>query len=149
MNGCTSSQIKHILSRPPVAGTSALPVSDMGQGVFDCDALAQLCTSLGSLLPFAQLLQEGFLGMKADAAARRTRGTTRPQRTVGTGGRGKLHHPTRRKRHRLAARTAQFVPFPIQLEGTFGEIVTGPYWPRFTENGQVIMALLDQGTGQI
>ena len=41
------------------------------------------------------------------------------------------------------------MPFPIQLEGTFGEIWTWPYWPRLTENGQVSGALLDQRTGQI
>ncbi len=146
MHDGTSSQIKHILPHPPVAGTAALPVPNMGQSVFHGDALAQLRTSLGGLLAFAQLLQQGFIGMNADAAARRTRGTTRPQRTGGTGGRGKLHYSPRLKRHRLAARTAQFVPFPIQLEGRFGEIQDGPYWPRFAENGQGIVALLDQST---
>src|SRR4030095_16948331 len=137
MNDGTSSQIKHILPYPPVAGASALPATHMGQGVFHGHALAQLRAPLGGLLAVAQLLQQGFIGMNADTAARRARGTTRPQRTVSTRGRGKLHHPTGLKRHRLSARTAQCVPFPIQLEGTFGEIWPWLYWPRFRENGQV------------
>ena len=45
-----------------------------------------------------------------------------PQHTMGTGSRGKLDHPTGLKRHRLSARTAQCVPFPSQLKGTFREI---------------------------
>ena len=63
MNACTSSQIKHILPYPPVAGASALPATHMGQGVFHGHALAQLRAPLGGLLAVAQLLQQGFIGM--------------------------------------------------------------------------------------
>src|SRR5262249_35073949 len=98
MNDGTSSQIKNILPHSPVAGASALPVPHMGQGVFHGHALAQPRAPLGGLLAVAQLLQQGFIGMNADAAARRARGTTRPQRTVRTRGRGKLHYSTRLKR---------------------------------------------------
>src|SRR5262249_20655226 len=137
MNDGTASQIKHIFPHSPIAGASTLPAPHMGQGVFHGDALAQLRAPLGGLLAVAQLLQQGFIGMNADAAARRARGTTRPQRTVRTGSRGKLDHSAGLKRHRLSARTTQFMPFPIQMEGTFGEIWPLPDWPGFTENGQL------------
>src|SRR4029450_5964732 len=149
MNDCTSSHITHILPYPPVAGASALPATHMGQGVFHGHALAPLRAPLGGLLAVAQLLQQGFSGMHADAAARRARGTTRPQRTVRTGGRGKLDHPTGLTRHRLSARTTPFVPFPIQMEGTFGAIWTWPYGPRLPENGAGRASLPRHGTGHI
>src|SRR4029453_11123505 len=146
MDDCTASQLKHVLPHPPVAGASALPATNMGQGVFHRDALAQLGAPLGGLLVFAQLLPQGFIGMNADATARRTRGTTRPQRTMRTGVRGKLDHPTGLKRHRLSARTAPFVPFPVPLQGTFRKIWPWSYWPGFTERlllGSGVLHLMD------
>src|SRR4029453_18191992 len=149
MNDAKASQIKQILPPSPVAGASALPAPHMGQGVFHGDTLAQLCTPLRGLLAIAQLLQQDLIGMNADAAARGTRGTSRPQRAVRTGGRGKLDHSSECKRHSLSTRTTQFIPFPIQMEGTFGKIWPLPDGPGFTENGQVSGALLDQRTSQI
>src|SRR5262245_59895653 len=107
MNDSAPSQIKHILAYATVAGASALPVPDVRQGMFHRHALAQLRASWGRLLAFTQLLQQGFIGVNADAATRRTRGTARPQRTLGTGGSGKLHHATGLKRHDLSTRTVQ------------------------------------------
>jgi hypothetical protein len=48
MNDSTASQIKHILPHPPVAGASALPAPNMGQGVLHGDVLAQLRALEGS-----------------------------------------------------------------------------------------------------
>src|SRR5262245_59331529 len=132
---------------PPVAGTAAWPGSDLGQGVFPCDALAPLRTSLGRRRAFAPLLQQSCSGLQAAAAARRTRGPTRPQRTGGPGGRGTRPHPPRLKRPRRAARPAPYGPFPSPLAGPLGARATGPSWPRLTANGQGLMALRDPGTG--
>src|SRR5678815_95868 len=54
MHDCTASQIKHVLPHPTIAGASALPVPDVGQGVFHGHSLAQLRASLRSLLTFTQ-----------------------------------------------------------------------------------------------
>src|SRR4051794_21978662 len=149
MHDSTSPQIKHILPDAPVTRSAALPMSHVCQGMLYGHALPQLRPSLRRLLTFPQLLQQGFIRMHADAASGGAGSAAVPQRTMCTGSGGKLDHPAGLKRPRLSARTAQFVPFPIQLKGTFGEIWTWSYWPGFTENGQVIGALLYQRTGQI
>src|SRR5262249_3920890 len=149
MHDRTTPQIKHILPDAPVTRSAALPMSHVCQGMLYGHALAQLGPSLRRLLAFPQLLQQGFIRMNADTASRGAGGAAVPQRTMGTGSRGKLDHSAGLKRHRLSARTAPFVPFPIQLKGPFGEIWAWAYGPGFTENGQVIGALLYQRTGQI
>src|SRR4029434_3278675 len=149
MRDRTSPQIKHILSDAPVAGAAPLPTSYMRQGMFDGHALPQLRTPLRRLLAFPQLLQQSFVGINTDAAARRTRGTALPQRTTGTGRRWKRHDPTGLKGHRLSAWTPQGVPCPIQLEGTFGKIRSLPHRPGLAENRQLLGPLVHQRTGQI
>jgi hypothetical protein len=66
MHDRTSSQIKHILADATVAGAATLPMAHVRQGMFDGHALPQLRTSLRCLLAFAQLLQQGFIGMNTD-----------------------------------------------------------------------------------
>src|SRR5262245_33706810 len=149
MNDSTPSQIKHILAYATVASASALPVPDVRQGMFHGHTLPQLRTPLWRLLTFPQLLQQGFIGMNADAAARGARGTPRSQGTRRTRGRWKLHQAARLKGHRDAARTLQDVLVPIQCEGSFGKKWPLLHWPRLAENGQRVGALLYQRTGQI
>ena len=70
MHDSTSLQIKHILSNATVAGAAPLVHGYMRQGMFDGHALPQLHPSLRRLLAFPQLLQQGFIRMNTDAAAR-------------------------------------------------------------------------------
>jgi hypothetical protein len=86
MHNCTAPQIKHILPDATVAGATALPAPHMCQGMFHGYALAQLRPPLRRALAFTQLLQQGFIGMNADAAAGGAGGTASPQRTAGTRG---------------------------------------------------------------
>jgi hypothetical protein len=59
----TAPQIKHILPDSAVAGTAAVPMAHVRQGMFDGHTLAQLRPPLRRLLAFTQLLQQGFIGM--------------------------------------------------------------------------------------
>src|SRR6476660_2163106 len=135
MHDSTPPQIKHMLAHPPVAGASALPASDVRQGVFHGYPLAQLRTPLRRLLAFAQLLQQGFIGMNGDTTARDAGCAALPQGTARTCGRWKLHDLPRHKGHDLAARTLQCVSLPIPLEGTFRKIRPLLHWPGLAENG--------------
>src|SRR5215813_15172570 len=125
MNDSTPPQIKHIFAHSTVAGAAALPVPNVRQGMFHGHTLPQLRTPLRRLLAFPQLVQQGFIGMNADAAARGARGPSRAQGTLRTRGRGKLHQAAGLKGHRDAARTLQDVLVPIQREGRFGK---RSYW---------------------
>src|SRR5215510_15024121 len=129
MHNRTAPQIKHILPHPTVAGTAALPTSHVRQGMLDRHALPQLGTPLRRLLAFPQLLQQSFIGMNTDTPARSAGGALRPQRTLRARGRGKLHKTARRKGHRDAAWTLQFVSLPVQMERTFGKIWPLLHWP--------------------
>jgi hypothetical protein len=62
MNNSTSPQIKHILPHATIAGTAALPMSNMGQGMLDRNALAQLRAPLRCPLAFTQLHQKASSG---------------------------------------------------------------------------------------
>jgi hypothetical protein len=117
MNDRAPSQIKHILAYSTVAGASALPVPNVRQGMFHGHTLTQWRAPLRRLLVFPQLLQQGFIGMNADAAARGARGTPRAQGTPRTRGRGKLHDATGLKGHRDTAWTLQDMLVPIQRKG--------------------------------
>ena len=110
MHDRTAPQIKDILSDSTVAGASALPAPNVCQGMFYGYPLPQLCTSLGCLLACSQLLQQGFIGMNADATPRGARRTALSQRTACTRGHRKFHHPSSSKgmssppRHRSSCR---------------------------------------------
>src|SRR5215510_15528714 len=149
MHNRTSTQIKDVFPDPAVAGAAALPGPNMRQGMFYGHALAQLRSPLRRALAFAQLLQPGFIGMNADAAAGGAGGAALAQRTACTRGGWKLHHLPWRKGHTLATRTPQFVALPIQLEGRFGKIRSLTHRPRLAENGQARRTLLHQRTGQL
>src|SRR5215831_10027079 len=149
MHDRTTPQIKHILPDATVASATALPPPHMCQGMFDGHALPQLRPSLRRLLAFAQLLQQGLIGMNTDAAPRGAGGAALPQRTLLARRRRELDHAPRGKGHRLSAWTAQYGVLPIQLEGTFRKIRPLSYRPSLAENGQCLGPLLDQRTGQI
>src|SRR5262249_25184105 len=93
MNNSTSPQVKHILPHAAIAGTPALPMSNVGQGMLYRAALAQLPAPLRCPFAFTQLRQQGFIGMNADAPPRRTGRATLTQRAARTGGRRKLDCP--------------------------------------------------------
>jgi hypothetical protein len=42
-----AAQVEQVLAGAAVAGAAALPVADVGEGVLDCDAFAQLRASFG------------------------------------------------------------------------------------------------------
>jgi hypothetical protein len=52
-NGAAA-QIEEILAHAPITGVSALPPTNMGQGVFHCYPLTQSGASLRSLLTLSQ-----------------------------------------------------------------------------------------------
>src|SRR4029453_2427224 len=149
MHDSTPTEIKDIFPDPAVAGAAALPAPNMCQSMFHGHALAQLRTPLRRALAFAQLLQQGFIGMNADAAASGAGGAALPQRTARTGGGWKLPRLPGCKGHNPAPRTPQFVALPIELEGSFGKIRPLTPGPRLAENGQCLAPLLHQLTGQI
>ena len=67
MNNSTSPQVKHILPHAAIAGTAALPMSNVAEARLHRDALAQLRAPMRCPLAFTQLRQQGFIGMNADA----------------------------------------------------------------------------------
>src|SRR5262249_20657983 len=144
MHDSTPTQIKDIFPDPAVAGAAALPTSNLCQGMFHGYALAQLRPPLRRALAFAQLLQQGFIVMHADAATRRAGGAALPQRTACARGGWKLHHLPGGKGHDLATRTPQFVALPVELESTFGKIRSLTHGPRLAEHGQRLAPLLHQ-----
>ncbi len=75
LNDGTTAQVEEVLALATVAGATALPVADMRQGVLDGDPLAELGAPSWRVLALAQLGQEAFIGMEADAAPPRTGGT--------------------------------------------------------------------------
>src|SRR5262245_54181385 len=149
MHDSTAPQIKHILPDATVAGATTLPTANMRQRMFDGHALPQLCTSLRRLLAFPQRLQQGFLRMNTDAAARRARGAALAHHTASTNGRGKLHDSPRRKGHDLAPWTPQDMPLPIQVASAFWKIRPWTHRPGLTKNGPLLATLLYQLTGPI
>ncbi len=74
MDDGASAQIEEILAQSQIAGTSSLPLTHMSQAMLDSYPFAQLGTSLRGLLALAQLDEQGFVRMDADAT------------TLGTGG---------------------------------------------------------------
>src|SRR4029434_3063934 len=122
MNHSTPPQVKHILPHAAIAGTAALPMSNVGQGMLHRDALAQLRAPMRCPLAFTQLRQQGFIGMNADAPPRRTGRATLTQRAARTGGRRKLDCPTWLEGHDHPTRTLQFPTLPIHMEGALGKI---------------------------
>src|SRR5258708_35900970 len=91
MHHRSPTQVKEIFAQTTIARSPSLPASNMGQGMLDRDPLPQFGPSYVRQLPLAQLAQEGFIGVNADAASTRTGGTAFAQRTGCTGLRGKLH----------------------------------------------------------
>src|SRR5262245_14395123 len=149
MHDGTSPQVKHIFSDATVAGTAALPTSHGRQGMCDGHALPPCGTPLRGLLAFPPFLQQGFIGMHADTATRRARGTALAQRTARTGGGWTLHPLPGHTGHDRTPWTAQLVALPIQREGALRKIWPLTYGPGLTDNGQRLTPLLDQLTGQV
>jgi hypothetical protein len=62
-----AAQVEQVLAGAEVAGAPALPVSDVGQGVLDLDAFAQLGASFRGVLALAQFGQQRFVGVDGHA----------------------------------------------------------------------------------
>jgi hypothetical protein len=119
----TTAQIEHVLAWATVAGAAALPMADMRQSVLDG-------------YPLAQLGQEAFIGVDADAAAARTGGTARLHGAGGTRGSGEVDRAAGHKRQLHLGRTAPGLARPIQREGRLGKAVLGKWEPLCT--GQAV-----------
>ena len=62
-------QIEQVLADAAVAGATAVPVPDMGEGMLDCHVFAQFRPADGSLLALPQPGEQGRVGMDRYAAA--------------------------------------------------------------------------------
>ena len=58
-----AAKVEQVLALAEVAGAAALPVAELGQGVFDRDALAELGPPGSSELPLAELGQQPLVGV--------------------------------------------------------------------------------------
>src|SRR5438552_12602113 len=85
MDGRRTAEVEEVLGFTAVAGAAALPTADVGQGVLDRDAFAELGAAGGALLALAQLAEERFVGMDGDAPAPGAGGAAVP---LGAGGAG-------------------------------------------------------------
>jgi hypothetical protein len=61
-------QVEQVLALAEVAGTTALPAPEVGQGVLDLDPLAELGPPVWGLLAGAQLGQQLLVGVDLHAA---------------------------------------------------------------------------------
>jgi len=68
VNHGDAAQVEQVLAGAQVAGAAALPVPDVGQGVLDGDAFAQLRPPMWGLLALAQLGQQRLVGVDGDRA---------------------------------------------------------------------------------
>jgi hypothetical protein len=62
-------QVEQVLTLAEVASAVTLPAADVGRGVLDLGALAELGAALGSLLAGSQLGQQPLVRVDLDAAA--------------------------------------------------------------------------------
>src|SRR5262245_48627605 len=90
MHDSTPTPIKDIFPAPPGAGAATVPAPHRGQGMCHGYALTPLGSPRRRALAVPQLLQQGFIGMQAETAARGAGGTTIPPRTAGPWGGGAL-----------------------------------------------------------
>src|SRR5215218_9397435 len=97
-----TAKIEQVLALPQVAGAATLPAADLGQGVLDRDALAELGPPVSGELALAELDQQPLIRVDLDAAPPRAGGALGPQRAGGTGLGGELDLAARGERHLLA-----------------------------------------------
>src|SRR5579884_3292890 len=116
-------QIEEILGLATVAGTLALPMADVRQGVLDLDPLAQLGSPQRRQLTLAQLRQELRVGMDRDAAALPlAAGTALAERAGGAGLGWKVNYSTDLERHRDLVGTRDRLLLPVESEGGLREL---------------------------
>jgi len=84
-------EIEEVLTEAEVASPPPLPVADVAESVFDRDALAQLGATGWGLLPCPKFLEQGLIGVHADAAAVRAGGAAGPHGAGGALVDGKVH----------------------------------------------------------
>jgi hypothetical protein len=146
-HGATA-QIKEILTEPTIAGASTLPATNMSQGMLHGDSFAQFGPSLWGLLALAQLDEQGFIGMDADAAALGTGGALDFQGALSTGVFGKVDHAPRLKGHLLPRRTLDGLPLPVQDKCLLVKALPLANGPGFAVDLQLVTTLADQQTAQ-
>jgi hypothetical protein len=141
-----STQIEEIFAHALIASTSALPPANMGKGMLNCHPFTQFGSSLWRLLTLAQLDEQGFIGVDADAASLEAGGTLGLQGALGTGLFGKVNHTAGYKRHLLRSRTPDGLPFPIQSKRLLVKAFADPNRPSFAIHLQPIAPLPHQMT---
>ena len=119
MNDSAAAQIEQIFAHPAIACASALPSSNMCEGVFHSDPFTQLGASLWRLLTLSQFDEQGFIRVNADAASFGVGGALGFQGTLRARLFGKMHHPTRHKRHFLLGGAPKDLSIPIEGKRLF------------------------------
>jgi hypothetical protein len=116
-----AAQVEEVLAPPPVAGTRALPVAHVRQGMLHLHPLAQPRAAGRGLLALAQLDQQALVGMHGDAAPARAGGAARTEWAGGADGGGEVDGAPRREGQLDLLRTAQHLALPVQQEGRLGK----------------------------
>ena len=75
-----AAEVEEVLAGSAVAGAAALPVADVGEGVLDRDAFAELRPPGRGLLALAQVCEQRFVGVDGYAAPVAAGGAACPQR---------------------------------------------------------------------
>src|SRR5215472_7538763 len=149
MDDGAAAQIEEILARPPKAGVSALPLTNMGQGMFHCYPLTQPSTALWRLLTLAPFGEQGFVRMNAHTAAFGAGGALHPQWTLSAYLFGEVDDPTGLKGHFLLSRTANRVTLPIKNTCLLVKMLALVDRPGFTIDFEFITPLPHEMTTQI
>lgn len=142
-------QIEEILACAAIAGASALPPTNMREGMLHCHPLTQPGAPLRSVLTFSQLDQQSFIRMNAHTAAFGTGGALGFQGTLGAHTLREMDNPAWLKRHFLFSRTPNHLPAPIEGKRLLGKALPLANWPGFAIDFEFITPLLHEMATQI
>jgi hypothetical protein len=125
-------------------------VPDVGEGVLDLGAFAQLGSSFRGLLAAAQLGQQHLVGMDGYAASVAAGGAPCPQRARGAGARREADGLAGLERHGCPGGAGQLPGGEVESELVLGEPAAGVADPPgLAEDRQVRAAVADQRRGQV
>ena len=144
-----AAQVEQVLGLAEVAGTSSLPVIDMGQGVLNLGALAEFGAAVGRVLGRAELGQQPLIGVDLDAATAGAGGALGPQRAGLADLGGKLDLAAWDERHGDAVGAGQQALVEVEAERGLGEPGAVADRERLAEHLQVRVAVGDQAARQI
>ena len=128
-----AAQVEQVLAGAAVAGTAALPMPDVGEGVLDLGAFAESGAPGRGGLAFAELGQQRFVGVDGNAAPAAAGGAALAQRAGRAGAFREVHGlaglafpPSRKVRDRA---TGSLVPVSsLGLVAEAGPPATGHCW---------------------